>query len=95
MEIDGEFLTNLRFTHDMLLCTETPQELQQMLQEQSDESSRMGLKKNITKTKVIVVDNTPIHVNNVPIENVEGYVFLGQRFSLKEKTRTKRYNEES
>ena len=95
MEIDGEFLTNLRFTHDMLLCTETPQELQEMLQEQSDESSRMGLKKNITKTKVIVVDNTPIHVNNVPIENVEGYVFLGQRFSLKEKTRTKRYNEES
>ena len=25
----------------------------------------MGLKMNITKTKVMVVDNTPINVNNV------------------------------
>ena len=37
----------------------------------------MGLKMNITKTKVMVVDNTPINVNNVLIENVQGYVYLG------------------
>ena len=30
----------------------------------------MGLKMNIIKTKVMVVDNTPINVNNVLIENV-------------------------
>ena len=35
-----------------------------MLQELSDESRRMGLKMNIAKTKVMVVDNTPINVNN-------------------------------
>ncbi len=29
---------------------------------------------NIAKTKVMVVDNTPINVNNVLIENVSGYV---------------------
>ena len=34
----------------------------------------MGLKMNITKTKVMVVDNTPINVNNVLIENGQGYV---------------------
>ncbi len=45
-----------------------------MLQELSDESRRMGLKMNIAKTKVMVVDNTPINVNNVLIENVPGYV---------------------
>ena len=45
-----------------------------MLQELSDESRQMGLKMNITKTKVMVVDNTPINVNNVLIENVPGYV---------------------
>ena len=39
-----------------------------------DESRRMGLKMNIAKTKVMVVDNTPINVNNVLIENVQHYV---------------------
>ena len=84
VKIDGEFLSNLRFADDIFLCTETPQELQQMLQELSDESRQMGLKMNITKTKVMVVDNTPINVNNVLIENVPGYVYLGQHYSLKE-----------
>ena len=82
MKIDGEFLSNLRFADDIFLCTETPQELQQMLQELSDES-RMGLKMNIAKTKVMVEDNTPINVNNVLIENVPGYVYLGQHYTLK------------
>ena len=45
-----------------------------MLQELSDESRRMGLKMNIAKKNVMVVDNTPINVNNVLIENVPGYV---------------------
>ena len=56
--IDGEFISNLRFADDILLCTETSQKLQQMLQELSDESTRRCLKMNIAKTKVMVVDNT-------------------------------------
>ena len=56
VKIDGEFLSNLRFADDIFLCTETPQERQQMLHELSDESRRMGLKMNIAKTKVMVVD---------------------------------------
>ena len=73
VKIDGEFLSNLRFADDIFLCTETPQELQQMLRELSDESGRMCRKMNIAKTKVMVVDNIPINVNNVLIENVQGY----------------------
>ena len=95
MEIDGEFISNPRFADDIFLCTETPQELQKMLQELSDESRQMGLKMTITKTKVMVVDNTPINVNNVLIENVPGYMYLGQHYSLMKRTRTKRYNDES
>ena len=81
MKIDGEFFTNLCFADDIFLCIETPHELQQMLQELSDESRRMGLKMNIAKSKrkVMVVDSTPINVNNVLIENVEGCVYLRQR----------------
>ena len=89
VKIDGEFLSNLRFADDIFLCTETPQELQQMLQELSDESRRMGLNMNIAKTKVMVVDNTPINVNNVLIENVPGYVYLGQHYSLNENNQDK------
>ena len=47
----------------------------------------MGLKMNIAKTKVMVVDNTPINVNSVLLENGEGYVYLGQHYSLNEKNK--------
>ena len=47
-----------------------------MLQELSDESRQIGLMLNIAKTKVMVVDITPINVNNMLIENVEGYVHV-------------------
>ena len=67
----------------------TKELLQEMLQELSDESRRMGIKMNIAKTKVMVVDNTPINVNNVLIENVESYVYLGQRYNIKEKNQDK------
>ena len=97
VKIAGEFLSNLRFADDIFLCTETPQELQQMLQELSDESRRMGLKMNIAKTKVIFLDNTPINVNNVLIENFQGYVYptWDNTTASRKRTRTKRYNEES
>ena len=49
----------------------------------------MGLKMNIAKTKVMVVDTTPINVNNVLIENVQGYVYLGQHYNIKEKNQDK------
>ena len=89
VKIDGKFLSNLRFSDDIFLCTETPQEPQQMLQELSDESRRMCLKMNIAKTKVMVADNTPINVNNVLIENVQGYVYLARHYSIKEKNQDK------
>ena len=84
VKIDGKCLSNLRFADDIFICTETQQELQHMLQELSDESRRIGLKMNIAKANVMVVDNTPINVNNVLIESVQGYVYLGQHYSLKE-----------
>ena len=87
--------TNLRFVDDIFICTGTPQELQHMLQQLSNESRQMGLKKNIAKTKMMVLDNNPINVNNVLIEHLEGYVYLGQTTASRKGTREKRYNEES
>ena len=45
-----------------------------MLQELSAESRRIVYK--ISKTNVMVVDNTPLLVNNVLIENGQGYVHV-------------------
>ena len=52
-----------------------------ILQELSEESTRIDLKMNIAKTNLMVVDNTPINDNNVLRENIESCV-LGQRYSL-------------
>ena len=49
----------------------------------------MGLNMNIAKTKLMVVDNPPINVNNALIENVPGYVYLGQYYNIKEKNQDK------
>ena len=50
----------------------------------------MGNRKmNIANTKVMVVDNAPIYVNNVLIENVQCYVYLAQHYSLKETNQDK------
>ena len=95
MKIDGEFLSNLCFADDIFLCTETPQELQQMLQELSDESRQMGLKMKITKTKVMVVYNTPTNVNNVLIKMSQATCTWDNTTASRKRTRTKRYNEES
>ena len=95
MKIDGHFRTNMRFADNIYVCTEAPQALQRntMVEEIVDESRRMGLKMNIAKAKVTHVDNsyTPINVNNVLIENVEGYIFLGKPIASRKRTRTERY----
>ncbi len=45
---------------------------------------------------MVVLDITPINVNNVLIENVEGYMYTwGNTTASRKITRTKRYNEES
>ena len=92
LKIDGEYLNHLHFAVDTFLCTETPQELEIMLQELCEESNLSGLRMNISKTKIMVEDNTPIYVNNTQIENVESYVYLGQRLGTRTKTR-KSYDE--
>ena len=89
VKIGGEFISSLRFADYIVLCTETAQEIKQMLQELSDESMRLGLKMNIAKTKMMVVDNTPINVDNVMIGNVQGYVYVGQHYSIKENNKDK------
>ena len=44
---------------------------------------------NKSKIKVIIGNDTPIYVNNTQFENVESYIFLGQRHSTRDKNQDK------
>ena len=43
----------------------------------------------LSKTKVMMKNDTPVYVNNTQIENVESYVCLGQRYSTRDKNQDK------
>ena len=70
LKIDREYLSHLRFADDILVCANTPHELQQMLQELVDKSENQGLKTNKSKAKVMMENDTPI--------NVESCIYLRQ-----------------
>ena len=95
MKIDGECLkiiNTLFFVDDVLKCVNTPHELQQMLQELDDESENQRLKRNNSMTTVMMENNTPIYINNITIENVESYIYLGYRYSTRDNVKTMRFN---
>ena len=71
LKIDGEYLSHFRFADDILICDNTPQELQQMLQELVDESENQCLKMSKSKKKMMMGNDTPIYVNNTLTEYVE------------------------
>ena len=89
MKIEGEYLSRFRFADDILICANTPHELQQMLQELADESNNQSLKMNKSKTKVIMETDIPIYVNNTQIENVESYIYMEQRYGTRDKNQDK------
>jgi len=88
VNINGEKLNHLRFADDIIIITESLEEMETMLSEIAEASKKCGLKMNMQKTKVMTSSLVPqrkITVNGHDIEEVEEYIYLGQRFSLKEK----------
>ena len=47
---------------------------------------------NIAKTNDKVIGNTPVNVHNTLIANVEGYIYEGQHYNIKEKNQDKDRN---
>ena len=63
-QIYVEYFSYLRFAENILICANTPHELQQMLQELADESEKHDMKMNESKAKVMMVNDTLIYLNN-------------------------------
>ena len=58
LKIEGKYLSDLRFTDDILICANALHELQLMLQEFADENKNQGLKMNKSNTKVMMENDT-------------------------------------
>ncbi|KAI8428464.1 hypothetical protein MSG28_007275 [Choristoneura fumiferana] len=72
-------LTHLRFADDIALFSETPTELEKMLQNLTDESQKVGLKMNTDKTKIMTNSiQSPINIDGKTIEYVNEYIYLGK-----------------
>lgn len=84
ININGKFLSHLRFADDIILLSENPTKLNIMINELLRVSKNVGLEMNLNKTKVMTNDKaTPILVNNTPLEYVQEYTYLGKQISFK------------
>ncbi|GBP66308.1 Zinc finger protein 431 [Eumeta japonica] len=83
INMNGNFLSHLRFSDDIILFSECPQQLNEMINDLLQVSSKAGLEMNLDKTKVMTNNSvSPISINNIPIEFVERYVYLGKQLSF-------------
>jgi Reverse transcriptase (RNA-dependent DNA polymerase) len=83
--INGEHLSHLRFADDIVILSQDPKDLQSRMQELADVSQTVGLKINVSKTKVMrncFSDPAIICISGTQLEQVSSYVYLGQQVSI-------------
>ena len=85
ININGEYITHLRFADDIVVMAKSMEELSMMLDGLDRVSQRVGLKMNMDKTKIMSNANvvpTPVSVGNSVLEVVDSYIYLGQVVQL-------------
>ena len=87
IKINGEYLSHLRYADDIIVFASNKHELQIMLQQLNIASKAVGLGMNYGKTKTMCnrfVDDPleSIQVGDVELEEVNHYVYLGQRIEM-------------
>jgi hypothetical protein len=85
ININGEYLSHLRFADDIVLISHSASELENMIEALHAESLKIGLKMNMKKTKVMF--NSHIVEGNIrmagqTIEIVNEYTYLGQLITM-------------
>jgi hypothetical protein len=85
ININGEYISHLRFADDIVIMAETLQDLQLILNDLADFSARIGLRVNLDKTKVMFNEHVlpePIVICGAVLKVVQKYVYLGQTLQL-------------
>ena len=78
IKISGRNINNLRYADDTTLMTETEEELKSLLRNVKEESERVGLKRNIQKTKVMASGPiTSWEIDGETVETVSDFIWGG------------------
>ena len=79
IKIAGRNINNLWYTDDTTLMAEN-KELKRLLMKVKDESEKVGLKRNIQKTKIMASGLIiSWQTDGVTMETVTGFIFLGSK----------------
>ena len=89
IRINGERLTNIRYTDDTVLLAENEQELQEMLEAVNQACKRYGMALNSKKTKAMImgkyeIEKIKIKLEVSELEQVHKYKYLGDGRCLEE-----------
>ena len=73
MKISGRNINNLRYADDIILMTESEEELKSLLMKVKEESEKVALKLNIQETKIMA--SSPITSRQIDEEKMETVIF--------------------
>ena len=82
IKIAGRNINNLRYADDITLMTESEEELKSLLMKVKEESEKVGLKRNIQKTKIMASGLiTSWQIDGETMETVTDFIFLGSKMT--------------
>ena len=82
IKIAGRNINNLRYADDTTLMAESEEELKSLLMKVKEEREKVGLKRNIQKTKIMA--SGPIisgELDGETVETVSDIIFLGPKIT--------------
>ena len=80
IKIAGRNINNLRYADDTILMAESEEELKSLLMKVKEESEKVGLKRNIQKTKIMASGPiTSKQIDRETMETVTDFIFLGSK----------------
>ena len=82
IKISRRNTNNLRYADDIILMSESEEELKSLLMKVKEESEKVGLKRNIQKTKIMASSPIPSwEINEETMEIVLDFIFLGSKIT--------------
>ena len=82
IKIAGRNINNLRYADDTTFMAESKDELKSLLMKVKEESEKVGLKRNIQKTKIMASGSiTSWQIDGEAMETVIDFIFLGSKIT--------------
>ena len=77
-----ENINNLRYADDTTLMAESEEELKSLLMKMKEESEKVGIKRNIQKTKIMASGPiTSWKIDGTTVETVSDFIFWGSKIT--------------